>query len=283
MKNFNILALAVIVIVVASCGGGASEPAAPSIPDELQVAPPNQPPIVSAGNDQTVDEGSTINLSATASDPDGTISSYQWVQIEGASANSIDLNSQNISFFAPEVSSDNTMVFEVTVTDNNQATASDLVSINIKDTNSGQTSMSLWEFSEKSDDHDKQSLQVDPDSTIEYTKSDINLFRSLKEGDSITVYNTEKRPYEFKIFQSENLIQNKVEVVKHRAILIEENSSENLVIVIDKNKGIVNGHFLFSESENSYSFRVLADGSGAVVLQRKEYELPEEDWIDYTD
>ena len=42
--------------------------------------PPNQPPIVNAGLVQSVDAGTMVILSGTASDPDGTIAGYAWEQ-----------------------------------------------------------------------------------------------------------------------------------------------------------------------------------------------------------
>lgn len=50
-----------------------------SIYDLLRVAPAaNQPPVVSAGVDQTVPVGTSLTLNGTATDPDGTVASRQW-------------------------------------------------------------------------------------------------------------------------------------------------------------------------------------------------------------
>ncbi|MBX2888701.1 MAG: hypothetical protein KF829_08645, partial [Ferruginibacter sp.] len=48
---------------------------------------PNQAPVVSSGNDITITlPVNYVNLSATASDPDGVINSYQWTKISGGAA-----------------------------------------------------------------------------------------------------------------------------------------------------------------------------------------------------
>ena len=83
----------------------------------------NLDPIASAGSNQTVIYGSSVTMSGAAStDPDGTIESFNWVQTAGTT---VDLNSTSavdVSFTAP--SSDDSLSFTLTVTDNDGATGS---------------------------------------------------------------------------------------------------------------------------------------------------------------
>ncbi len=85
--------------------------------------PPNQPPTVSAGADQTISLPiNTVTLSGTASDADGIITSYSWTQVSGPNTavltapSAISTNANNLIA--------GTYVFRLTVTDNTTATAS---------------------------------------------------------------------------------------------------------------------------------------------------------------
>lgn len=104
----------------------------------INSAPPvqpsaNQPPTADAGQDQTVVQRSLVTLDATASsDPDGNIVSYQWTQISGTPVTLADTVTPGIvTFTAPRIRwyTPRELVFEVTVTDNDGATATDQVSV----------------------------------------------------------------------------------------------------------------------------------------------------------
>ena len=93
---------------------------------------PNVLPIANAGNDQLVDEGMVVNLSGTASaDPDGTIVSYSWVQIGSPTVTLNNAATATPSFTAPSTNSVITLTFQLTVTDDQGATASDTVVITV--------------------------------------------------------------------------------------------------------------------------------------------------------
>lgn len=84
----------------------------------------NQPPTVNAGGNQSI-TGSSTTLTAVASDPDGTIASYQWSLVTGPSApvfGSPTAASTTVSSLLP-----GTYNFNVTVTDNLGTTNSDQV------------------------------------------------------------------------------------------------------------------------------------------------------------
>src|SRR4029077_5125853 len=97
----------------------------------------NQPPVANAGPDQTVEEGSLVTLSGAAStDPDGDISSYNWIQLSGPPVTLSDENIVSPTFIAPNVGSAGaTLVFRLAVDDGNGESASDEVSIMVDNVN----------------------------------------------------------------------------------------------------------------------------------------------------
>ena len=86
---------------------------------------PNQPPTVTGITGATaIDEGMSDTLTGTATDGDGTISSYLW-SVDDASAVTITSgNSATLQYTASQVDSDTTVTFTLTVTDDDRATAS---------------------------------------------------------------------------------------------------------------------------------------------------------------
>ena len=96
--------------------------------------PTNQPPAANAGIDQTVNEGTTgVTLSGGSStDSDGTITSYSWRQTAGPTVTLSSTNTATVRFDAPSVTADTTLTFELTVTDNGGASASDTVNVLVK-------------------------------------------------------------------------------------------------------------------------------------------------------
>ena len=96
------------------------------------VPPPNEPPVVNAGADQTVDEGTIVILSGTASDPHGTIVSYAWTQPDGTMVALAGADNATAMFTAPSVTDDETLTFQLTVTDNDGTTNSDDVRVTVE-------------------------------------------------------------------------------------------------------------------------------------------------------
>ena len=107
-----------------------------ALPSCLDTLPPsNQPPIVNAVVAQSVDAGTMVVLSGTASDPDGSIVSYAWTQTDGTTVSLAGAGNATAMFTAPDVSADETLTFRLTVTDNDGASASDEVSVTIRRVN----------------------------------------------------------------------------------------------------------------------------------------------------
>jgi serine protease len=100
----------------------------------ITVLKQNQPPVANAGPDRTVNELTEVTLDPTGSfDPDGFISSYSWVQVSGPSVTLWQHNPAVSKFIAPDVSQDTILSFQLTVVDNQGASASDTVGITVRD------------------------------------------------------------------------------------------------------------------------------------------------------
>ncbi|AUI87601.1 chitinase [Vibrio azureus] len=94
------------------------------------VIPPNRNPVANAGADQTVVGPARVTLDGSSSkDSDGTIESYLWEQVSGNSMPLLDANSATSSFEATKVTVEESLTFKLTVTDNEGAQASDLVTV----------------------------------------------------------------------------------------------------------------------------------------------------------
>ncbi len=87
----------------------------------------NQKPQADAGSDQTVFEGVVVTLNGgSSSDPDGSIVSYLWEQIDGTAVTLSNSGSPQAAFFAPALGvSGNRLTFRITVTDDGGLTDSD--------------------------------------------------------------------------------------------------------------------------------------------------------------
>lgn len=89
----------------------------------------NKPPTVNVGNDIGVEVLSAVTLSPTASDPEDNDLTFNWSQLSGPA---VELNTQDngtLTFMAPDVAAAQTLIFEVTVDDNNGGNASDSVNV----------------------------------------------------------------------------------------------------------------------------------------------------------
>jgi hypothetical protein len=89
----------------------------------------NQPPVVSAGNAQTITLPAGLTLSGSASDPDGTIVSTVWSKVSGGAAAITSPNSLTTTVTGFD---DDVYVFRLTATDNNgaQSTADVTITVN---------------------------------------------------------------------------------------------------------------------------------------------------------
>jgi hypothetical protein len=100
---------------------------------ESDVNPANTLPSVDAGDPQTADEGTSVSLSGSASDTDGSIAAYQWRQESGTTVVLSSTDTATVTFTVPDVSSDEVATFKLTVTDNEGGQSSDTVAITFVD------------------------------------------------------------------------------------------------------------------------------------------------------
>lgn len=121
-KIATFLAVAFIVACDSSSSADQTPPVVPAA---------NVTPTANAGSDISADESTTVTLLGTGSDTDGTISSFSWTQVSGASVSLSDASAQQPSFDAPKVNAASDLEFELTVTDNDGATASDRVVVSV--------------------------------------------------------------------------------------------------------------------------------------------------------
>lgn len=116
---FKFVTLFILCFSIAACGGGSSSS-----------KKKNLAPIVNAGADLQIQETTSVNLSAQASD-DGTVVSVLWTQLSGSSIGLAANDSHSISFIAPLVSISTEFNFRFTATDNQGASSSDEIVITV--------------------------------------------------------------------------------------------------------------------------------------------------------
>ena len=93
---------------------------------------PNQPPIADAGPDQSVSAGAAVTLDGTGStDSDSTIVSYAWTQTAGDTVTLTGANTATPSFTSPSTNAQQTLTFQLTVTDDGGFTGTDSVDVQV--------------------------------------------------------------------------------------------------------------------------------------------------------
>ncbi|RYY04744.1 MAG: hypothetical protein EOO53_00020 [Gammaproteobacteria bacterium] len=115
MKLFKLHAIFISAILLAGCGGGGGGGSSSPPPKS------NQSPTVSISGPSQIESSATISLSATASDPDGSIASYSWAADSNTAITLGDAKSATLAVTAANVSLDTTVKLTITVTDNQGA------------------------------------------------------------------------------------------------------------------------------------------------------------------
>jgi len=121
------LMITFLAMQLVACGGGTTSPVV------------TRSPTVNSGIDQTVDEQTSVHLSGSGTDIDGTITGFSWTQTAGSHVTLSDSRIANPSFTAPSLTATETLIFQLTVTDNAAASASDSVNISVNPVNATPT------------------------------------------------------------------------------------------------------------------------------------------------
>lgn len=122
-KGFSYLLITSLVTLgIVGCSGGG---------DSEEPQPTNQKPTANAGQDQTVNEQTQVTLEGAGTDSDGSIANYNWVQLSGNSVELTGHDSANLVFNSPVAKTEALLEFELTVTDNDGATAKDTVQVTV--------------------------------------------------------------------------------------------------------------------------------------------------------
>ncbi|WP_196139386.1 Ig-like domain-containing protein [Aliikangiella sp. G2MR2-5] len=183
-NRFLSLPLVIGLSSIVACGGGGGSS--------------NQPPTVSSTSPDSIEERTQATLSVSATDSDGSITSYQWEQQSGPNV-SVDGATSQLTFIAPEVNADTEISFLVTVTDNLGATASTTVTSTIVDVNRTPSAVdstvavefnSSVEFSLDNTDPDGDEVSIDviqapASGTLELLNEATHTYRFTPESDSI--------------------------------------------------------------------------------------------------
>lgn len=131
MKNFldyRLLLPVAFSIFLTACGGGGGGVGNNFTP--VPAAPPaNSAPAANAGADQQTLASQEVTLSGSGSDSDGSIEAYAWTQTGGESVTLSSSNSASATFTAPTIAT--TLIFELSVTDDDGAEATDTVSVSV--------------------------------------------------------------------------------------------------------------------------------------------------------
>ncbi|HMR92073.1 MAG TPA: T9SS type A sorting domain-containing protein, partial [Chitinophagaceae bacterium] len=109
-------------------------------------APANQPPAVSAGADTTiVFPESSLVLTGTAADADGSIAGYSWVLLSSPSSAGVNIaTGSQAATVVSGLTIAGEYVFELTATDNKGATAKASVKVTVRQPQLSESSLSLY-------------------------------------------------------------------------------------------------------------------------------------------
>jgi len=113
MKKAFALSAFTAALLLTGCGGGGGGGTPPS----------NQSPVANAGSDRTVQINSTTTIAGSGTDSDGTINTYSW------SEGGTEIGTSATLSYTPSSTGSHTLT--LTVTDDDGATASDSVTLNV--------------------------------------------------------------------------------------------------------------------------------------------------------
>jgi large repetitive protein len=103
---------------------------------EVNITYVNQPPTANAGNEQGVNEGDSVSLDGSGSDPDGNTLTFAWSQLSGPTIILSDTTDPKATFLAPQVMcAGDAVVMTLTVNDGYSGIVTSDVTINVANVN----------------------------------------------------------------------------------------------------------------------------------------------------
>lgn len=118
---FRSFLFSLILSTIAACSGSHDE--------EPENEPNDSFPVAYAGENQNIESQTQVTLSGNGSDSDGTIVSYLWTETSNSNVSMTSPNQATINFIAPVTSTEITLEFLLTVTDNDNHAATDSIQI----------------------------------------------------------------------------------------------------------------------------------------------------------
>jgi PKD repeat protein len=103
-----------------------------SASDTVVVRVGNLPPVVNAGPDQTVNEGATVTLTGSASDPEGSALTYRWTITGTDGAPPVPLSSPTSTTTRFTPTDNGTYIVALTATDSQGAMGTDTVTVRVQ-------------------------------------------------------------------------------------------------------------------------------------------------------
>ncbi|GHF94248.1 leucine-rich repeat domain-containing protein [Thalassotalea marina] len=129
-KLIKALSTITVSIWLSACGGGGGGGSS-STPTTIKTPPANKAPIIESMDEQTVEERQHFTFTASAKDTDGTITNQSWVQKSGIEIYNTNINENTLSFLAPNIAQDQTVVFTFMATDDDGTESQQDLTINI--------------------------------------------------------------------------------------------------------------------------------------------------------
>ncbi len=106
----------------------------PSVVPQRKVCGNGSPEAIAVSS-ITVDEGQSVTLEGSGSDPDGETLTGQWTQVEGPTVDLAPAGAMNATFTAPQVDADTRLLFEFTVSDGKEQSEAALQEVIVRDFN----------------------------------------------------------------------------------------------------------------------------------------------------
>ncbi len=132
-QAFDTTSVLTFQVTVSDANGASSASTVQVTVNDIAVG--NADPVANAGADQQANEGATVNLIGSGTDPESAALSFAWVQTAGPGVTLVNANSATPSFAAPLIASSSVasqlFTFQLTVTDNVGHTATDLVTVTV--------------------------------------------------------------------------------------------------------------------------------------------------------